>query len=98
MDGWWIPVTVGAAFVQSLRNALQRGLTAEIGVVAATHVRFLFGLPFALGFLALGAAATGAAPPLPDAASAAWLALGAIAQMAATALMLAAMRLRSFVV
>jgi drug/metabolite transporter (DMT)-like permease len=89
---------VGAAFAQTLRNALQRGLTAEIGVVAGTHVRFLFGLPFALVFLAVAAAFTGRAPPAPDAASAGWLALGAVAQMAATALMLSAMRLRSFVV
>jgi drug/metabolite transporter (DMT)-like permease len=98
LEALWIPVTVGAAFAQTIRNALQRGLTAEIGVVAGTHVRFLFGLPFALVFLAVATTLAGRPPPLPDAAAAAWIALGAVMQMAATALMLAAMRLRSFVV
>jgi len=98
LEALWIPVTVAAAFAQTLRNGLQRGLTGEIGVVAATHVRFLFGLPFALVFLAVGAGLAERTPPLPDPASAGWLALGAVMQMAATALMLAAMRLRSFVV
>ena len=98
MDALWIPVTIAAAFAQTLRNALQRGLTAEIGVVAGTHVRFLFGLPFALVFLVVGAVATGRPPPVPDATSIGWLSLGAVTQVAATALMLWAMRLRSFVV
>jgi drug/metabolite transporter (DMT)-like permease len=98
LEALWIPVTVAAAFAQTLRNALQRGLTAEIGVVAGTHVRFLFGLPFALVFLAVAVALAGRPPPAPDAAAVGWLTLGAVMQMAATALMLAAMRLRSFVV
>jgi len=98
LEALWIPVTVAAAFAQTIRNALQRGLTSEIGVVAGTHVRFLFGLPFALVFLAVGAGLAERTPPVPDAPSAGWLALGAVMQMAATALMLAAMRLRSFVV
>jgi drug/metabolite transporter (DMT)-like permease len=98
LDAWWIPITIGAAFAQTLRNALQRGLAGEIGVLAGTHVRFFFGLPFALGFLAVGTGLAHRPPPLPDAASGASLALGAVKQMAATALMLEAMRLRSFVV
>ena len=31
---------------QVLRNAQQKELTATLGTVGATHVRFLFGLPF----------------------------------------------------
>ena len=34
-----------------MRNATQRELTATLGTVGATHVRFLFGFPFALVFL-----------------------------------------------
>jgi len=94
----WIPVTVGAAFAQTLRNAFQRGLTAEAGVIGATHVRFLFGLPFALVFLAVATLVADRAPPTPDGTALAWITLGAAAQVAATALMLAAMRIRSFVV
>ena len=47
----WIPVTVWAAFAQTLRNAAQRSLTAELGTLGATLVRFLYGLPFALLWL-----------------------------------------------
>jgi hypothetical protein len=43
----WIPVTIWAAFAQTIRNAVQRGLTAELGTLGATLVRFLYGLPFA---------------------------------------------------
>ena len=94
----WILATVAAAFAQTLRNALQRGLTAAVGVIGATHVRFLFGLPFALAFLAVIAEVTGRTPPLPGAAALGWIGLGAATQIGATALMLAAMRRRSFVV
>jgi len=94
----WALFTIVAAAAQTVRNATQRGLTARVGTIGATLVRFLFGLPFACLFLAGVAAATGLAPPLPDAAALAWAAAGAMFQIAATALMLAAMRTRSFVV
>ena len=48
----WIPFTLLAAAGQTARNAMQRELTAALGTVGATHVRFLFGFPFALVFLA----------------------------------------------
>ena len=44
----WIVFTVLAAAGQTVRNAMQRELTATLGTVGATHVRFLFGFPFAL--------------------------------------------------
>ena len=40
--------TLIAAAAQTARNAMQRELTATLGTVGATHVRFLFGFPFAL--------------------------------------------------
>ena len=50
--GWlWIVFTLLAAAAQTIRNATQRELTATLGTVGATHVRFLFGLPFAVMFL-----------------------------------------------
>src|SRR5215471_12479583 len=94
----WTLFTLIAAASQTLRNATQRELTAKLGTVGATHVRFLFGLPFALVFLAAVAIASGAALPQPGAAYWAWVAVGALSQIAATALMLAAMNDRSFVV
>ena len=94
----WAVFTVIAAFTQTLRNAMQRELTATLGTVGATHVRFLFGLPFALIFLAAVLLATGSQLPRPASAFWPWIVLGAGAQIAATALMLAAMGERSFVV
>jgi drug/metabolite transporter (DMT)-like permease len=94
----WAVFTVIAAFSQTVRNAAQRQLTATLGTVGATHVRFLFGLPFALLFLAGVLIAGGGSLPRPGAAYWPWVIDGAFAQVAATALMLAAMNQRSFVV
>jgi len=94
----WAVFTVIAAFAQTLRNAMQRELTTSLGTVGATHVRFLFGLPFVLIFLAGELMATHAALPRPGLTFWPWVVDGACAQVAATALMLAAMGERSFVV
>ena len=94
----WAVFTLIAAAGQTARNAMQRELTASLGTVGATHVRFLFGFPFALIFLAGVVMFSGAALPRPNLSYWPWLLVGALAQIAATALMLAAMGGRSFVV
>jgi drug/metabolite transporter (DMT)-like permease len=94
----WAVFTVIAAFAQTVRNAMQRELTKSLGTVGATHVRFLFGLPFVLVFLIGVEAATGSPLPRPGWNFWPWVIDGAVAQVAATALMLAAMGERSFVV
>ena len=94
----WALFTLIAAAAQTVRNATQRELTATLGTAGATHVRFLFGLPFALVFLLIVLVASGVPLPLPPATYWPWVLQGAIAQIAATALMLAAMNDRSFVV
>lgn len=94
----WVLFTVIAAAAQTVRNATQRELTASLGTAGATHVRFLFGLPFALLFLVIVLLASGVALPRPSAGYWPWILQGSIAQIAATALMLAAMSDRSFVV
>jgi drug/metabolite transporter (DMT)-like permease len=93
----WIVSTISAAGAQALRNALQRGLTVSLGTLGATHVRFLFGLPFSILFLALAIGATGAWPA-PSHDFLLWAGLGGLGQIAATACMLHAMRDRSFLV
>jgi drug/metabolite transporter (DMT)-like permease len=96
--GLWVLVTLMASSAQTLRNAMQRDLIGALGAVGAAQVRFLFGLPFAVLFLAGMLAATGLdAPPL-SLANLVWTAFGAFSQVIATAMMLAAMRTRSFVV
>src|SRR5258708_24107304 len=94
----WIVFTVIAAAAQTVRNATQRELTTKLGTVGATHVRFLFGLPFALIFLLGVMLVLGRGPPRPDPIYWVWVLDGAGMQFAATALMLAAMGGRSFVV
>ena len=92
----WIAVTIWAAFAQTLRNAAQRRLTAELGTLGATLVRFLYGLPFALLWLWAVLEWTGVPPPAPGAGFAGWVALGALSQIAATALLLRTMQERNF--
>jgi drug/metabolite transporter (DMT)-like permease len=94
----WAVFTLIAAASQTARNAMQRELTATLGTVGATHVRFLFGFPFAVVFLAGVAYVTGLPLPVPPNVFWLWVIWGAFAQIAATALMLAAMGERSFVV
>ena len=94
----WAVFTVLAAAGQTARNAMQRELTATLGTVGATHVRFLFGFPFALIFLTGVVAVTGSALPNPSWSFVPWLLVGALFQIGATATMLAAMGQRSFVV
>jgi drug/metabolite transporter (DMT)-like permease len=94
----WVPITLIASALQTARNATQRSLTESIGTLGATQVRFLFGLPFACVFLAVVAAATGESVPRIPASAFAFAALGAVAQIAATALMLTAMKEKSFAV
>lgn len=83
---------------QTARNTMQRSLTAELGTIGATQVRFLFGFPFGLMLLALARGVTGEAMPSLTLPFWLWTGLGGATQIAATALMLKAMTSRSFVV
>ncbi|HVO90280.1 MAG TPA: EamA/RhaT family transporter [Casimicrobiaceae bacterium] len=94
----WIPIVLFAAAAQTARNAAQRSLIKTAGTLPATLVRFLYGLPFAL--LAFGTARQIAAVdlPAPSLDFLAWIALGAMSQLVATAFLLMAMAQRSFIV
>lgn len=96
----WVPVVLWAALAQTARNAAQRSLVAQAGTLGATLARFAWGLPFAATWVAVLHAwpATAAAVPPFHAGYFAWLLLGAISQLAATACLLAAMKQRNFVV
>jgi drug/metabolite transporter (DMT)-like permease len=94
----WAIFTVIAAVAQTARNAMQKELTTKLGTVGATHIRFLFGFPFAILFLVGVMVVTGRSLPRPGLVYWPWLLDGAFAQILATALMLAAMGQRSFVV
>ena len=96
----WIPITLGAAFAQTLRNAAQRSLTGDLGALGATLVRFLYGLPFAALWLAvawLGFAEGGAWPAI-NMHFLLWTVVAALSQIAATALLLRNMEERNFAI
>lgn len=94
----WIPATLAASVLQVGRNALQRGLLPKSGPWAATLVRFLFGLPFALVMAAAAYVLTpGAKAHLTPTF---WFNTlsGAVSQVLATAALLVAMRRAGFAV
>lgn len=90
----WVLATLIAAAAQTGRNAIQADLTGRIGTAGATAVRFVFGQPFALILLMILAIFVDL--PRPDRSVLAFAALGAGAQIAATAFMLVTMRGQSF--
>ena len=92
----WVVATIAAAAAQTARNAMQRHLTATLGTLGATLVRFLYGLPFAILFLALMVLATGDSIPPIGASYLAQVAIASAMQISGTALMLAAMRITTF--
>jgi len=92
----WIPVTLWAAFAQTVRNAAQRHLTAELGTLGATLVRFLYGLPFAALWLLAVSLFTTSALPAANGPFLGWVALGAVSQIGGTAFLLRTMQERNF--
>jgi drug/metabolite transporter (DMT)-like permease len=92
----WIPITIWAAFAQTLRNAAQRHLVKDLGTLGATLVRFLYGLPFALLWLLAVRSIGGFALPAPTPGFLGWVSLGAVSQIVATALLLRVMAERNF--
>jgi drug/metabolite transporter (DMT)-like permease len=92
----WIPITLGAALAQTVRNAAQKHLTPVLGTLGATLVRFLYGLPFALVYLWVVAAAGGFPLPAANPPFAWWIAVSSVTQIAATALLLRVMADRNF--
>jgi len=99
LPSWaWIPITLAAALAQTLRNAAQRHLTADLGALGATLVRFFYGLPFALAWLLIAWLAITPGQPLPGVTGSflMWTVVASLTQIAATALLLRCMEERNF--
>jgi drug/metabolite transporter (DMT)-like permease len=92
----WIPSTLVAGSAQVARNGLQARLTREIGTLGATQVRFVYGLPFAILFWLVAWGISGGPLPRFTESASGYALLGAVTQIAATALMLVAMTQRAF--
>jgi drug/metabolite transporter (DMT)-like permease len=93
----WVAFSLASAFLQNLRTALQRSLTLRAGVLGATYARFLYAVPWAV-LLVAALVWSGAPLPRPTTAFAAWGLVGALAQIAATLLLLQVFSLRNFAV
>src|SRR5262249_27699056 len=96
--GLWPLLPRRPAAAQTWLSAPPRALPALPAPGGAPPVRFFFASPFALVFLASVTIALGQELPRPLLMFWPWVIIGAVAQVGATALMLAAMTDRSFVV
>lgn len=97
MTGLWIPLTLTAAALQTLRTAQQKRLTGVIGQNGAHFARYFYGAPLALLLLG-GLAAAGTAVPAPDLIFAGQALVGGLAQIVATGCLIHAYTLRNFAV
>ena len=99
MASWiWIPITLFAVIMQTVRTAGQKHLTAHLDPHAVTLVRFLFGLPFAAAYLAGVTLWSGATLPPLNATFIGYTVLGGVAQIVATVLLIYLFSLRNFAV
>lgn len=94
----WILITIAAAFLQNIRSVLQKHLKGVMGTTGATFVRFGFGVPFALIFVALLAVGLDYPLPRPTPGFAGWVTLAAVAQIAGQALLIQMFSHRNFTV
>ena len=94
----WIPVTLAAAFLQNVRSSLQKYLKGRMGTTGATFVRFGFGMPFVLAFLAFLHFQVGYAFPPISPRFLVWMTIGGLSQIAATFLLVHLFSHRNFAV
>lgn len=94
----WIPITIAAAFLQNLRSAVQKHLKSVMGTTGATFVRFGFGFPFALLFVAVLHFGFGTALPALNARFFVWAIVGGVFQIVATFLLIYLFSFRNFAV
>jgi drug/metabolite transporter (DMT)-like permease len=94
----WIPITLGAAFFQNLRSALQKHLKARLSTSGAAFSRFCYAFPFALAYLATLVGPLGLELPRPNAIFGLYCVLGGTAQILATALLVHLFSYRNFAV
>ena len=92
----WIPITVAAAFSQNLRSALQKHLKSRLSTGGATYVRFLYAAPLAVIYALSLHVVAGLPAPVPSLEFAVYGAVGGLAQIAATALLVALFSFRNF--
>lgn len=97
MFGLWVPMTVAAAGLQTLRTAQQKRLTGVIGQNGAHFARYFYGAPLAAVLLFV-LDRSGQVVPTPDWHFFLYGLAGGIAQIIATGCLIHAYTLRNFTV
>lgn len=94
----WIPLSIFAALMQSVRTAAQKTLNQSLSNMGTTYVRSLFGMPILLAFLATAMAYSGHGVPDFTPLYLAHTAAAALTQVLATALLIYMFKLKNFAV
>lgn len=94
----WIALSLAAAFFQNVRSMLQKHLRARLSTSGATYSRFLFGVPFAVLYLAGLNVLAGEPVPRPGIAFALNVTVGSLAQILATVCLIHLFSFRNFAV
>lgn len=94
----WIPITIFAAFMQNVRSALQKYLKGRLSTTGATFSRFCFGAPPAVLYCAALVLFMDYRTPAPNGGFALYAAIGGLAQIGATALLVYLFGFRNFAV
>lgn len=97
MDSW-ILWTLGGAFFQNLRSALQKRLKDDLGTLGSAFARFVYAWPLAVGYLLVSAEVTGVSVPDVQAVFLAYVVVGGAAQIMATVCLIEAFSHRNFAV
>ena len=94
----WIPITIGAAFFQNLRSALQKYLKGRLSTNGATYARFVFALPFMIAYALFLAGPAGMPVPELNLRYLLFAVLGASTQIVATFLLIHLFSYKNFAV
>jgi len=94
----WVPVTIGAAFLQNVRSALQKYLKGRLSTTGATFVRFGFGMPIAIAYVLILHYPIGLPWPEPNLEFVLYVVLGGLTQILATFLLVHLFGFRNFAV
>ncbi len=94
----WIPITLFAALMQSVRTAAQKTLNQNLSTMGTTYVRSLFGMPPLFIFLGATMAYSGLGIPAYNPAFLIHTSIAALTQVLATALLIYLFRLKNFAI
>lgn len=93
-----MPITILAAFSQSIRSALQKHLTENLSTLGATQARFFYAVPFAIMYICFLCYGMGYEIPAPNLKFYMYAVVGGLSQIVATALLVKLFSYRNFFV